>query len=42
MITQFEAQRLMESAAAVSLLILLTNLLLKIFFVKLGKKFAAR
>ncbi|MBQ7453497.1 MAG: ABC transporter permease subunit [Selenomonadaceae bacterium] len=31
MITQFEAQRLMESAAAVSIVILLTNLLLKIF-----------
>lgn len=30
MITQFEAQRLMESAAAVSILILLTNLALKI------------
>ena len=42
MITQFEAQRLMESAAAVSLLILLTNLLLKIFLARLGRKFAAR
>lgn len=30
MITQFEAQRLLESAAAVSILILLTNLLLKV------------
>lgn len=42
MITQFEAQRLMESAAAVSILILLTNLLLKIFLALLGRKFAAR
>lgn len=37
MITQFEAQRLMESAAAVSLMILLTNLLLKIFLTRLQK-----
>ena len=37
MITQFEAQRLMESAAAVSILILLTNLALKIFITRLEK-----
>lgn len=42
MITQFEAQRLMESAAAVSIMILLTNLLLKIFFTFIERKFAAR
>lgn len=37
MITQFEAQRLMESAAAVSLMILFTNLLLKILLARLQK-----
>jgi len=37
MITQFEAQRLMESAAAVSIVILLTNLTLKILFTSLQK-----
>ena len=40
MITQFEAQRLMESAAAVSIAILLTNLALKIFLTRLEKNFA--
>ncbi|MBR1806864.1 MAG: ABC transporter permease subunit [Selenomonadaceae bacterium] len=39
MITQFEAQRLMESAAAVSIAILLTNLTLKVLLTRLEKRF---
>ena len=42
MITQFEAQRLMESAAAISIVILVTNLLLKILLTRLEKKFDVR
>ena len=39
MITQFEAQRLMESAAVVSIIILMTNLTLKIVLVLIKKNF---
>lgn len=42
MITQFEAQRLIESAAVVSIVILLTNLALKIFFTILNRKSVSR
>jgi len=38
MITQFEAQRLMESAAVVSIIILMTNLIMKIFITSRQKE----